>query len=258
MMYELILTHSKFLEVIMDEKTSHQEAVLSLVVAIAEMSPECCQHSHLPVLFAAYNASLSKSDSEVDCRKFVERGGLGYTVAALSSRDEPMRKAASHVLSRYLTHLEASSFREKKQKIYKSYIKDDRLRLWDSYTGKNTLVNFGRINNPSHKSIQCATTVGHSTDIVFVPSSGSIEVFDIHSGSKVNTLVGHYSNVNCCTFQQNFQVLFSGSNDCQLLSWFPNMEHDRPCINKDAALKADVDSKNDFNPYQDTWSSDED
>ena len=51
----------------------------------------------------------------MDCRKFVERGCLGYTVASLSSRDDHMRQAGYHVLSRFLTHLEGARFREKNQ-----------------------------------------------------------------------------------------------------------------------------------------------
>lgn len=139
-----------------------------------------------------------------------------------------------------------------------SYGTDNRLRLWDTYTGKNTLVNFGLILNDSHKSIQCDTTIGQSGDVAFVPSAkNNIEVFNVHSGSKIKTLGGHFSNVNCCTFQQNFQVLFSGSNDCQLLSWLPNMEADRPKCDMDDTSKTEVKPKNNFDPYKDTWSSDE-
>lgn len=138
-----------------------------------------------------------------------------------------------------------------------SYGTDNRLRLWDTYTGKNTLVNYGLIVNDSHKSVQCATTIGQSSDIAFVPSASNIEVFDIHSGSKIKTLGGHYSNVNCCTIQQDYQVLFSGGNDCQLLPWLPNMEADRPRCKVEDAPKTHVKPKNDFDPYQDAWSSDE-
>ena len=53
--------------------------------------------------------------SVVDCRKFVERGCLGYTVSSLASRDDHVRRAGYHVMSRYLHHLEGARFREKKQ-----------------------------------------------------------------------------------------------------------------------------------------------
>lgn len=139
-----------------------------------------------------------------------------------------------------------------------SYGTDNRLRLWDTYSGKNTLVNFGLIPNDSQKSVQFATTMDHSTDLAFVPSLSNIEVFDVHSGAKVKCLGGHYSNVNCCTYQQDFQVLFSGSNDCQLLSWLPYMEEERPSTEVVPDAKNDGKAKGSIDPYRDTWSSDED
>ena len=51
----------------------------------------------------------------MDCRKFVERGCLSFTVASLSSRDVQVRKAGYHVLSRYMMHLEGARFKERKQ-----------------------------------------------------------------------------------------------------------------------------------------------
>lgn len=135
-----------------------------------------------------------------------------------------------------------------------TYGTDHRLRLWDTYTGKNTLVNYGRVHNPSHKSIQCAMTEGSSSNLLFVPSSSSISVFDVHSGRKISSLNGHYSNVNCCTFQQHYQALYSGSNDCHLLSWLPDMKRHSVIVDEEKST-ADVKRKKD--PYQDSWSSDE-
>ena len=54
-------------------------------------------------------------DYQVDCRKFVEQGCLSFTVASLSSRDTHVRQAGYHVLSRFMTHLEGSRFKERKQ-----------------------------------------------------------------------------------------------------------------------------------------------
>ena len=51
----------------------------------------------------------------MDCRKFVERGCLSFTVASLSSRDVHVRQAGYHVLSRYMMHLEGARFKERKQ-----------------------------------------------------------------------------------------------------------------------------------------------
>ena len=35
------------------------EALAELMVTVVELNPSCCKSSHLPVLFAAYSASLS-------------------------------------------------------------------------------------------------------------------------------------------------------------------------------------------------------
>ena len=139
-----------------------------------------------------------------------------------------------------------------------TYGTDNRLRLWNTHTGKNTLVNFGHVDNPSHKSIQCSLTEGTSSDVVFVPSSTNIEVFDVHCGKKISSLTGHYSNVNCCTFQQHFQALFSGSNDSQLLTWLPDMDRDNTTRERGAETTTGGIVQSNPNPYRDSWSSDED
>ncbi|XP_048577840.1 nucleolar pre-ribosomal-associated protein 1 isoform X2 [Nematostella vectensis] len=218
-LYQLILSHSLFLDVMFGSTTLLKESLLDLLVAIVERSPESCDQAHLAVLFASYSASLSKTDqqiiyllhlyeksevsltpyrpyvwgkaaldyhktrktqpgtlwqqpstgevmelldaqqtyrsavdfpidrklqpqvqdtiinndiydpcfllplfthlfasnSEIDGRKFIECGGLGFTLAAMSSRDERMRRAAGQVLMRYLAHVEGAGFRERKQ-----------------------------------------------------------------------------------------------------------------------------------------------
>ena len=53
--------------------------------------------------------------SLVECRGVVERGCLGYLLAALSSQVAEVRTAAAHCLSRFSAHLRASSDREKPQ-----------------------------------------------------------------------------------------------------------------------------------------------
>lgn len=138
-----------------------------------------------------------------------------------------------------------------------TYGTDDRLRLWDTFTGKNTLVNFGRVHNPSRKAIKLCQSSGTSNQVTFVPSGSSIEVFEVVTGKHVVTLGGHYNNVNCCTFHHHFQALFSGANDTNLLVWLPEMNRttDEETTSAVAEAKtADVT----YNPYQDSWSSDED
>ena len=51
----------------------------------------------------------------LDCRKFVEIGCLGYLFASLCSKNVNVRTAGGHALSRFSTHLDGASFREKIQ-----------------------------------------------------------------------------------------------------------------------------------------------
>ena len=51
----------------------------------------------------------------VDCRVVVESGALSYLLAALSSRVDEVRMAATHCLSRFSAHLRVSTCREKPQ-----------------------------------------------------------------------------------------------------------------------------------------------
>ncbi|EDO36406.1 predicted protein [Nematostella vectensis] len=139
-----------------------------------------------------------------------------------------------------------------------SYGTDNRLRLWDTFTGKNTLVNYGRLENPSNKAIQCATSEGNLSEVVFVPNLGSINIYDIHSGKRISSLVGHYNKVNCCSFQHDYQVLYSGSFDCHLLSWLPDMERLKEEPKEDKSFDEKIKQAAPVDPYQDTWSSDED
>ncbi|VDI22213.1 nucleolar pre-ribosomal-associated protein 1 [Mytilus galloprovincialis] len=57
-------------------------------------------------------------DQLIDCRKFIERGCLGYILAALSCHDSTMRGAAYFVLDNFVHHLEGSRFPEKDQILY--------------------------------------------------------------------------------------------------------------------------------------------
>lgn len=138
-----------------------------------------------------------------------------------------------------------------------TYGTDDRLRLWDTFTGKNTLVNFGRVHNPSRKAIKLCQSSGTSNQVTFVPSGSNIEVFEVVTGKHVATLGGHYNNVNCCTFHRHFQALFSGANDTNLLVWLPEMN--RTTDEKTTSAVADAKTADTVdNPYKDSWSSDED
>uniref|UniRef100_A0A8C6XPS4 DNA excision repair protein ERCC-8 n=1 Tax=Naja naja TaxID=35670 RepID=A0A8C6XPS4_NAJNA len=83
---------------------------------------------------------------------------------------------------------------------------DDRMRLWNSSTGENTLVNYGKVSNESKKGLRFTVSHGCSSEFAFVPCSSTVAVYTIYSGDLITTLKGHYSSVDCCVFQPNFQV----------------------------------------------------
>ena len=134
-----------------------------------------------------------------------------------------------------------------------TYGTDDRLRLWDVFSGLNTLVNYGQVSNPCRKGIKICVSGDTQHEVVFVPTESNISVFEILSGKHVCDLIGHYNTVNCCTFQQDYQGLFSGANDCNILAWLPDMDRQGE-INKDEGETSDKKE----NVFQDSWSSDED
>ena len=44
------------------------EALAELMVTVVELNPNCCNSSHLSVLFAAYSASLSTTGEHTYCK----------------------------------------------------------------------------------------------------------------------------------------------------------------------------------------------
>uniref|UniRef100_A0A8C7X8G3 DNA excision repair protein ERCC-8 n=1 Tax=Oryzias sinensis TaxID=183150 RepID=A0A8C7X8G3_9TELE len=135
---------------------------------------------------------------------------------------------------------------------------DDRMRLWNSATGENTLVNYGKVCNESRKGLQFTVSQGCSPEFVFVPCGSSVAVYVLHTGELVTMLRGHYNNVDCCKFHPDHQELYSGGKDGNILAWVPvlrasDMEEESDQKNKGAA-----DSSAGNRALQDAWSSDED
>ncbi|XP_077203316.1 DNA excision repair protein ERCC-8 isoform X2 [Paroedura picta] len=126
---------------------------------------------------------------------------------------------------------------------------DDRMRLWNSSSGENTLVNYGKVCNQSRKGLKFTVSHGCSPEFVFVPYSNTIAIYTIYSGDLVTMLRGHYSSVDCCVFQPHFQELYSSGRDSNILAWVPSTREPEP---DDASEKC-------LNPaYEDDWSSSSD
>jgi len=134
-----------------------------------------------------------------------------------------------------------------------SFGTDHRLRLWNLWASRNTLVNYGRIDNFGKKHVQMAVSNGLKEDIVFVPSV-QIFAFEIHSGKKIDLLGAHFGAATCCVYHSCFQELYSGGLDSNLLSWSP--------FGYSKFARAELAEGDEGNgileeAYQDAWSSDE-
>ncbi|XP_057258677.1 DNA excision repair protein ERCC-8 isoform X2 [Pezoporus wallicus] len=131
---------------------------------------------------------------------------------------------------------------------------DDRMRLWNSFTGENTLVNYGKVCNESRKGLKFTISCGCDPEFAFVPYDSTIAVYTVFTGELITMLRGHYTAVNCCVFQPNFQELYSGSRDCNILAWIPALREPVP----DDASEKSLPQQH-LNPaYEDAWSSSDD
>ena len=142
-----------------------------------------------------------------------------------------------------------------------SFGTDENIRLWDTSSGRNTLVNYGKLDNDSKKCIHFTVSENTEPEVIFVPVDSNIEVFDVNSGTKLLTLRGHYNQVNSCIFNSHNQELYSCGNDRNILMWVP----DTDCIKAyEEHLKGKFVEPKKQNflkrvaATQDNWSSDED
>ncbi|XP_071485001.1 DNA excision repair protein ERCC-8-like [Diadema antillarum] len=139
---------------------------------------------------------------------------------------------------------------------------DNRVRLWDATTGKNTLINYGKVTNDSRKCVKISVSHGVQPDVAFVPNSSDILMFDLLSGEVDNTMKGHYNNVNCTTFHPLFQEVYSGGNDSNILIWEPDLGHvnfeEPPPKKLTTAAKPRKFYGHEISATADTWSSSED
>ncbi|XP_044302245.1 DNA excision repair protein ERCC-8 isoform X2 [Varanus komodoensis] len=128
---------------------------------------------------------------------------------------------------------------------------DDRMRLWNSSTGENTLVNYGKVCNESRKGLKFTVSRGCSPEFAFVPCGNTVAIYTIYSGELISVLRGHYNSVDCCVFQPDFQELYSSGRDSNILTWVPSLRQPEPDDTSD--------EKKFLNPaFQDTWSGSED
>ncbi|KAK7100634.1 DNA excision repair protein ERCC-8-like [Littorina saxatilis] len=141
-----------------------------------------------------------------------------------------------------------------------TYGTDNQIRLWNTTTGKNIMVNYGMVTNTVKKAVQSSIYSASSPQVLFVPSDSNIQVFDLFKGIHLATLSGHYNIVNCCVSHLDSQYLFSGGSDRNILVWVPSTETEdyedhlrtdsKDCVVEGRGVKRTIATA-------DAWSSDD-
>ncbi|KAI8576050.1 hypothetical protein K450DRAFT_258644 [Umbelopsis ramanniana AG] len=125
---------------------------------------------------------------------------------------------------------------------------DEKIRLWDAYTGQNTLVNYGpHLRNRSRTTIKpLIVDNGIWPPLIFIPSDDhQVLAFDMLDGSLVKRLRGSYGRVTSVDKRPGREELYSASKDQEILVW--------EAPRKDSEL---IDRRPEAE--MDAWSSDED
>jgi WD40 repeat protein len=100
--------------------------------------------------------------------------------------------------------------------------KDNALRLWDSYSGLNTLVNYGKIQLSSavaETCLQMSCTDSCDPNFVYVPAGNNLHMFNILDGELKKTYKAHFESVNCCCYNPVLNEIYTGSKDRNILIW---------------------------------------
>lgn len=107
--------------------------------------------------------------------------------------------------------------------------KDNQLRLWDAFSGRNTLVNYGRVPLSSavnHMTETCLQMSVSPDELVFVPSGANLLMFGLHDGVCKKQLKGHFEPITCCAYNSALNEVYTGSRDRNILVWDTAKETD--------------------------------
>ena len=95
---------------------------------------------------------------------------------------------------------------------------DNKARIWCTQTGRNLNLDIS-VPSSGTRTSQFAISQGSSPDLIFMPNGKCIEAYDINTGKSQYTLHGHFRQVTCCYYHADFQELYSGSGDRNILVW---------------------------------------
>ena len=116
---------------------------------------------------------------------------------------------------------------------------DQRIRRWDSTTGRNTRANFPRLASVGRQPLDLVLTSGGDRDSVFVGEKAAVRVFDLETGREGRRLTGHYSTVTSLVYGHHSLELYSGGRDKHILLWAPGRQIDSESEDQVAAVTRD-------------------
>ncbi|CBJ31103.1 WD-repeat protein, putative [Ectocarpus siliculosus] len=102
---------------------------------------------------------------------------------------------------------------------------DNRLRLWEVETGRNTMTNYLQTKNKRRRPFGMAVgrPAGRRSETVFFPNdkSGDVLVFPLHTpdGRPKGKLRGHFDPVQCCAYRPRTQEVVTCGADGLVLLW---------------------------------------
>lgn len=102
-----------------------------------------------------------------------------------------------------------------------SFSYNGNIKLWNSNTGKNMMVNYGDISTDLKRNVKLSVSYMTYPDLVFVPSDSKILVFDIMSGRLINVLRGHFTSVLGAIYNRRNMDLYTFGQDRNFLTWTP-------------------------------------
>ncbi|KAK4520579.1 uncharacterized protein ATC70_006456 [Mucor velutinosus] len=118
---------------------------------------------------------------------------------------------------------------------------DEKIRLWNTESGKNTFVNYGSSWRNRFKLHMEATV--SSADVwpplLYIPSDDrQVLVYRLLDGVLVQRLKGAYGRVICVEKRDAYQEYYSGSNGGEILVWEPPIQGDTLDTMEDVDLDA--------------------
>ncbi|KAI8147482.1 DNA excision repair protein ERCC-8 [Fennellomyces sp. T-0311] len=105
---------------------------------------------------------------------------------------------------------------------------DEKIRMWDAYTGRNTLVNYGSLWRNRFQWYMEAAVSGPDVwpPLLYVPSDDQqVLVYELNTGRLSRRLKGAYGRVTCVEKRSGLQELYSASSDNEILIWEPAEDH---------------------------------